>query len=210
MAIGVRVVNLTAQSLWADEGNSVRLTERSLDLVVAAARADVHPPGYYVLLWGWVKLFGQGESAVRALSVVVGVALVGLVYLIGHRLFGPRVGWLAALCAAISPFQVQYSQEVRMYILVAFLGAGATYAFVRWIGAQGQRQRLNWSVVVDQKGGKTTQRSCTVVEHAWCARAFICSLVAYCVGQSMGLRPDQREPFCFVYRGPGTQVAQRR
>ena len=27
------------------------------------------PPGYYVLLWGWVKLFGNGEVAVRALSV---------------------------------------------------------------------------------------------------------------------------------------------
>ncbi len=40
VAVGLRVTNLTGQSLWADEGNSVRVTERSLALVVAAARGD--------------------------------------------------------------------------------------------------------------------------------------------------------------------------
>ena len=66
LAIALRVFRLTEQSLWADEGNSVRLTERPLNLVIDAARADVHPPGYYLLLWGWVRLFGQGEAAVRS------------------------------------------------------------------------------------------------------------------------------------------------
>jgi 4-amino-4-deoxy-L-arabinose transferase-like glycosyltransferase len=149
LAVVLRAANLTAQSLWADEGNSVRVTERPLKLVIDAARADVHPPGYYVLLWGWVKVFGQSEAAVRALSVTVGVALVGLVYLLGARIWGARAGWLAAFCAAVSPFQVQYSQEVRMYILVAFLGALAVYAFVRWIDAFAREGHpsLAWSGV---------------------------------------------------------------
>jgi mannosyltransferase len=135
LAVVLRATNLTAQSLWADEGNSVRVTERPLPLVVKAARADVHPPGYYVLLWGWVRAFGQSETAVRALSVVVGVALVGLIYLLGTDVWNARVGWLAAFCAAVSPFQVRYSQEVRMYILVAFLGALVVYACGRWLRA---------------------------------------------------------------------------
>jgi mannosyltransferase len=149
LAVVLRAANLTAQSLWADEGNSVRVTERPLDLVVAAARADVHPPGYYVLLWGWVKAFGQGEAAVRAFSVVVGVALVGLIYLLGAQIWGSRVGWLAAFCAAVSPFQIQYSQEVRMYILVAFLGALVAYAFARWIAAFAHEgsPSLLWSAI---------------------------------------------------------------
>jgi len=159
LAIALRVYNLTAQSFWADEGNSVRVTERPLNLVIDAARADVHPPGYYLLLWGWARLFGQSETSMRALSVCIGVALVGLVYLLGRAAVGPRAAWLAAFCAAISPFQVAYSQEVRMYILVAFLGTGATYAFVRWTeGARvvekrrprrrgGSLQRLLWSAV---------------------------------------------------------------
>jgi len=147
LAVALRAANLTRQSLWADEGNSVRVAERSLGLVIAAARADIHPPGYYLLLWGWVKLFGQGEVAVRSLSVVLGVVLVGLVYLLGSRWLGGRCGWLAAFCAAVSPFQVAYSQEVRMYILAALLGATATYALVRWMEWGEQRQRAIWSVV---------------------------------------------------------------
>ena len=148
LAALLRVAGLTSQSLWADEGNSVRLTERPLNLVVDAARADVHPPGYYLALWGWVRLFGQGEAAVRALSVVTGVLLVGLVYLLGRRFAGPRAGWFAAFCASVSPFQIQYAQEVRMYILVAFLGAGAAYAFFRWLEAveTGQDRPWRWSI----------------------------------------------------------------
>jgi mannosyltransferase len=144
VAFALRALNLTAQSLWADEGNSVRLVERPLRFVIDAARADVHPPGYYLVLWGWAKLFGQGERAVRALSVVIGLALVGVVYLLGHRLFGARAAWLGAFCAAVSPFQVQYSQEVRMYILVAFLGISATYVFVRWLEAVGSGTSRSW------------------------------------------------------------------
>jgi mannosyltransferase len=144
VAAGLRIANLTAQSLWADEGNSVRVIERPLRLVIAAARGDIHPPGYYVLLWGWARLFGRSETAVRALSVVIGVALVGLVYLAARRWFGARSGWLAALCAAVSPFQVAYSQEVRMYILVAFLAMAATYAFARWVETGDERQRRLW------------------------------------------------------------------
>ncbi len=142
----MRLTNLTAQSLWADEGNSVRVTERPLKLVIDAARADVHPPGYYLLLWGWVKLFGQSETAVRMFSVIVGVLTVVLVYITAQRLFGPRSAWLAGLCAAISPFQVMYSQEVRMYILVAFWAIALVYLLVRWLDDDDTRQRTRWGV----------------------------------------------------------------
>lgn len=159
VAIGLRVANLTGQSLWADEGNSVRVTERSLDLVIAAARGDVHPPGYYVLLWGWVKLFGNGEVAVRALSVGIGLILVGLIYLAAHHWFGARAAWLAAFCAAVSPFQVVYSQEVRMYILVAFWAMAAAYAWGCYLAADiGSRSRWLWSAayVLAAAGGLWT------------------------------------------------------
>ncbi len=145
MAVALRVSNLTAQSLWADEGNSVRLTERPLNLVIDAARADVHPPGYYVLLWFWAKLFGQSEAAMRSLSVAVGVLVVVVVWLLGRRLFDARAAWLAAFCAAVSPFQIVYSQEVRMYILVALWCIALVYVFVRWLEAAHRRPRAWWS-----------------------------------------------------------------
>jgi mannosyltransferase len=127
----LRLYCLTGQSFWADEGNSISLAQRSLALVARGAAYDIHPPLYYYLLWGWVRIFGDGEFAVRALSAVLGVALVYVVWLLGCRLGDRRVGLVAGFLAAISPYQVYYSQEARMYILAALLAALSVYFFGR-------------------------------------------------------------------------------
>ena len=45
IATGARLYRIDAPSLWNDEGNSLRLAERSpSDLIDATAR-DIHPPG---------------------------------------------------------------------------------------------------------------------------------------------------------------------
>ncbi|MCO5195698.1 MAG: hypothetical protein M9930_20755, partial [Anaerolineae bacterium] len=50
---------LAAQSFWNDEGNSARLSERSLRLILEGTASDVHPPLYYLLLRGWRELVGE-------------------------------------------------------------------------------------------------------------------------------------------------------
>jgi len=133
LATLLRVYRLAGQSLWADEGNSVALATRSIARIAQDAAADIHPPLYYWFLHHWVNLFGTSEAAVRGFSVLCGVLLVWLIYLIGRRLYGVRTGLAAAAIASISPFQVYYSQEARMYMLMALLGAIAVYAFVRYV-----------------------------------------------------------------------------
>ncbi|MBS1251393.1 MAG: hypothetical protein MAG451_00426 [Anaerolineales bacterium] len=123
LALGLRVFRLDGQSLWYDEGTSVALAGRSLTTITRSSAADIHPPFYYYLLHGWTTLFGFSPTAVRALSAFTGTALVVLTWALGRRLFGSAVGLTAAFLAAVSPFQVYYSQETRMYILVAALGA---------------------------------------------------------------------------------------
>jgi len=130
LATGLRFYRLDGQSFWNDEGNSVRLVERPWATMVGGAAADIHPPGYYALLWGWVRLFGFSEIAVRSLSALLGLLLVYVTYRLGRLLDGPAVGLAAALVAAVAPFQVYYSQEARMYILVALSGALSMYFFV--------------------------------------------------------------------------------
>ena len=118
LALGLRAYRLDGQSLWNDEGTSVALAARSLGQITQGAAADIHPPLYYYLLHFWQQAFGQSERAVRALSVLSGVLLVLVTYLLGRRLRGAAVGLLAAFLSAISTFQVYYSQETRMYIQI--------------------------------------------------------------------------------------------
>ena len=134
LALGLRAYRLDGQSLWNDEGTSVALAARSLEQITQGAAADIHPPLYYYLLHFWQQAFGQSERAVRALSVLSGVLLVFVTYLLGRRLRGAPVGLLAAFLAAIATFQVYYSQETRMYILAALLSALSVYLFALFVG----------------------------------------------------------------------------
>ncbi|MFQ5812678.1 MAG: glycosyltransferase family 39 protein [Anaerolineae bacterium] len=141
LAAFLRFYRLDGQSLWADEGNSVSLSGRSLDLITAGAAHDIHPPLYYYLLHFWVRVFGSSEFAVRALSALLGTALVYLTYLLGRRLSNYWLGLVAAFLSAISPFQVYYSQEARMYILLAALSALSIYFFIRFLEAEASNTR---------------------------------------------------------------------
>jgi mannosyltransferase len=134
LAFGLRFYRLDAQSLWNDEGTSVAVAQRDLATIADDAASDIHPPLYYWLLSVWVRLFGVEEGAVRSLSALLGVVLVALTYGLGRLLIGRWAGLVAALLAAIQPFQIYYSQEARMYMLLAVLTAGAMLALVRIVG----------------------------------------------------------------------------
>jgi mannosyltransferase len=167
LATTLRFYHLTAQSFWADEGNSISLAQRSLALITHGAAYDIHPPLYYYLLWGWVRIFGDGEFAVRALSVILGVTLVCTTWLLGRRLCNRRVGLVAGFLAAISPYQVYYSQEARMYILAALLGALSVYLFVRLLESAARERTAGFLLptgwVLATAGGLYTHYSFPVV-----------------------------------------------
>jgi mannosyltransferase len=133
LSLGLRCYRLDGQSLWADEGNSAALALRSLSTITRDAAHDIHPPLYYYLLHFWVRLWGNSENALRSLSVLAGTLLLWATFVLGQELFNLRVAYVAAFLAAISPFQVYYSQEARMYILVALWSSLAVLFAVRWI-----------------------------------------------------------------------------
>ena len=145
LASVLRFYRIDAQSLWSDEGSSVVQAGRDLPAIAANAALDIHPPLYYGLLHFWVMPFGTSESGVRSLSAVLGVALVLACYALGRRLWDEPIALLAAALAAVNPFQIVYSQEARMYMLMALLGALCVYATLRWQDSHG-RMRAGWLV----------------------------------------------------------------
>jgi mannosyltransferase len=147
LATWLRFYRLAGQSLWSDEGNSVALAQATLGEIVTRTALDIHPPLYYWLLHGWMRLFGESEIAVRSLSVVAGVLLVVVIYRLGTRLFDARVGLLAAFIAAVSPFQIYYAQETRMYALLALLGALTVWASVELARASVNDVPVGWALL---------------------------------------------------------------
>jgi uncharacterized membrane protein len=128
VALGLRLFHLDGQSLWYDEGVSAFMTRRTFAEIAAATSVDIHPPLYYWLLSLWAVPFGQGEIALRSLSVVLGTVTVWATYRLGRMLAGAAVGLAAAALLAVSPLAVQYSQEVRMYALASLLAVASSWA----------------------------------------------------------------------------------
>lgn len=120
MGLGLilRLISLN-QSLWLDEAiNTFAVKNYSLlDLITQYAKADFHPPGWFIILWFWGKLFGYSEIAVRLPSVIFGVITIYTTYLIGKKLVSKNVGLIAALLIGVNPLHIYYSQEARMYAL---------------------------------------------------------------------------------------------
>jgi hypothetical protein len=119
---------------WIDEAISVGIASHPLHELHALLRQDGSPPLYYVMLHGWMGLWGHGEVATHALSLLFAVLTVPLAYWGGAGLSGRRAGAYAAILAAGLPFLTEYAQETRMYSLLVLLSllvaVGFTQAFV--------------------------------------------------------------------------------
>ncbi|MGI8758243.1 MAG: glycosyltransferase family 39 protein [Acidimicrobiales bacterium] len=129
LALVVRVPGM-GMSLWLDEGLSVGIASHPLADIPGLLRQDGSPPLYYLVLHGWMEAFGRSEEAVRALSLLFGLACIPVFFWAARSLFGRRAGWIAAVLAASNPYLGAYSREGRMYTLLVLLCLVAVTAFV--------------------------------------------------------------------------------
>ena len=130
VALGLRTTELGI-GFWIDEGLSVGIADRPLTDIPGVLRLDGSPPLYYMLLNVWMQVAGSSEEAVRWLSVICGLIAVPVAWWAARGLFGTRAGWFGAVLLATNPFFTQYSQEGRMYALLALLALVAAAAYGR-------------------------------------------------------------------------------
>lgn len=136
LAFGLRLISLGDANIWTDEGIAVWAARQDLLTIARWTATDVHPPLYFWLLHFWRALVGDGEFAVRFLSVLCGtLAIAALGYLMEVLVPGqPAIRRIGMLLLACSRFAVWWSQETRMYMLAGLL-ATLSLAFtvrIRW------------------------------------------------------------------------------
>jgi mannosyltransferase len=118
---------------WIDEGLSVGIAHHHLSSIPALLHQDGSPPGYYLLLGLWIRLFGDSERATHTLSLVFSIGCIPLAFAAGRALFDRWTGLLCALLVAFDPYLSYYAQETRMYSLEAFLSLLVVLAYVNGI-----------------------------------------------------------------------------
>ncbi|MGZ4173185.1 MAG: glycosyltransferase family 39 protein [Solirubrobacteraceae bacterium] len=115
---------------WMDEALSVGISSHSLTAIPGVLHHDGSPPLYYLLLHVWMSVFGSSETSTHVLSLVFGLLCIPAGTWAAWSLFGRRAGLFAAVLFGLNPFITAYSQETRMYTLMALLGLFATTAFI--------------------------------------------------------------------------------
>ncbi len=177
VAAGLRLYALGDEDLWLDELHSLansagRRAEfeaiqhgvvlesvpRSTDLtkgstwpvVLRRMESDTHPPTYFLLLLIWRRVWGDGETALRALSTVFSILSILPVALMFREYGRPRAGLWAAGLTAVAFAHIYIAQETRPYSLALVFVSVSYWALVRmevgWTGYD-RRRRVAWSAV---------------------------------------------------------------
>lgn len=135
IAVILRLISLN-QSLWLDEATSALAAKMPIaDLFTKFLPGDFHPPLYYLLLKYWTAVFGYSEISLRIPSIIFGLSTVYVIFLVGKKVFGKKIGLIASALLSTSGLAVYYSQEARMYSLAAFLVSLLIYLYLqkRWL-----------------------------------------------------------------------------
>ena len=142
LVLGVVVRFITVSPLWLDEAQTVAIARGPLRQLPEALRHDGAPPLFYVLLHGWMRIFGDGDFSVRFLPALFAVAALPLMWLAGRRLGGRPVAWAALALLTASPFAVRYANETRMYSLVVVLVLVGYLAVMELLEEPGSRRAM--------------------------------------------------------------------
>lgn len=136
-------------SLWLDETGTFWVIQGSLgDVVHRALDFQGQFPAYYVLLWGWSKLAGTSEIALRLPSVFAAGVAALLCYRLAKRLFGESdVARLAACIFVLLPPVAFAAADARPYAMALAALLGSTLALVRWLDSGKRRDWLAYLVL---------------------------------------------------------------
>jgi hypothetical protein len=153
-----RILHITDQSLWVDEGYAYYHAHFP-SLIETLAR-DTHPPLYFASLRLWSELAGQSELALRWFSVLPSMLSLAVIFQLAKEILHHRkisvgtrhvlsnaqktIPILAMLIVAIADAENFLAQESRHYTWVVLLVSCSMWFFLRWNRTENRRDYGLW------------------------------------------------------------------
>lgn len=126
---------MAAGSIWYDESYSLALAAMPLIKMVQVAILDFNPPGFEIILWPFIKIFGANLFGLRILSLVGSLITLYVVWILIKE-FNLYQKTLAAGLVGLLPIGAWIAQDGRNYSLfVLFYLLGFwTIKNKKWLG----------------------------------------------------------------------------
>lgn len=129
----LRLVTLSAKSLVYDEAMNWWISSGSFREVFARNAAMNSYPPLFSFVLAVVRRLSSSEAALRLVPALAGAAAVPAMYVLARRFTTPAGAVFAAVLVALSPQQVVYSQQVRVYSLAVLLAIFLLWATSRFL-----------------------------------------------------------------------------
>jgi mannosyltransferase len=145
LCVALRFYHLGAASLWSDEIFSRYYVDLfGLHYLLSDGLSkETNPPTYYLLLRGWIALWGASEAALRSLSTLASILCVPVTYFLGRELGFKSQALAGALLFAVCPMSVYFAQEARAYAMLMLAAS-----VVLWAAAAFQRDSGSWKASI--------------------------------------------------------------
>ncbi len=147
-----RILHVTEQSFWVDEGYAFYHAHFP-DLLTSLAR-DTHPPLYFATLRLWSAVAGHSELALRWFSVLPSMLSLALIFQLAREVMAQRAwaargqrhsaAYLAMLMLALADAENFLAAEARHYTWLVFLVICSMLFFLRWIRRSRRSAGLFW------------------------------------------------------------------
>ena len=142
VAAALRLFELTQQSMWFDEAWTHAFTTAPLARILSVSQPidTGNPPLYYAVLHVWTSIVGDGDWAFRLPSMVFGVLTVPVSYLLGREIGGRTLGLAVAGLTAVSPINIEHSQQARGYALLALAATVAMWGLAHLLARRSEAE----------------------------------------------------------------------
>ncbi|MCX5378021.1 glycosyltransferase family 39 protein [Streptomyces sp. NBC_00091] len=138
---------------WRDELASWNAATRSTgELIDMLGRVDAVSGLYYLLLHGWVSVFGDSTAMLRLPSALAMAAAAAFAVLTARRLFDRRTAVFTGLLFAFVPAVSRYGQEARSYAFVVLAVTAATWLLLRALERPALRRWAPYALAVAAAG----------------------------------------------------------
>jgi uncharacterized membrane protein len=132
--------NYITRGFWGDEAWTAVISRLSIPEIIQVTGQDFHPPLYYLIVHGFMQVFGESEW-IRVLSTIFFILTLIPIYHFAKKIANKTVAWVSTLLVAFSPILFIYAFEARSYAFLTFMSVISTLVFWNAVGMPKNRKK---------------------------------------------------------------------
>ena len=132
--------NYITRGFWGDEAWTAVISRLSIPEIIQVTGQDFHPPLYYLIVHGFMQLFGESEW-IRSVSTFFFILTLIPLYFFAKKIANKTVAWVSTLLIGLSPILFIYAFEARSYALLTFMSVISTLCFWQAVSLPKNRKK---------------------------------------------------------------------